>query len=222
MTEHEPTAEGTGATVGEAKWAAVKALGRHFPGAAAQHVTFEVLSDDAAPDGARVQAELDVEAWEAARADSADASPAERVRELLTMVADACGLRASVSVEEDVDAIRGEIVGPDLAVLIGRHGQTIDAIQLLAGRIAFHGEQDRKRVIVDAAGYRARRAATLQREGDLAADEALSRGEEVALEPMSASDRRVVHEHLRERGDVATHSEGDEPERYLVVSPLAP
>jgi spoIIIJ-associated protein len=77
------------------------------------------------------------------------------------------------------------------------------------------------RVEIDAAGYRARRAATLERQADEAADEALRFGRPVALDAMGALERKHVHEYLRARGDVETHSEGDEPERHLVVAPLA-
>nr|WP_282599939.1 R3H domain-containing nucleic acid-binding protein [Patulibacter sp. SYSU D01012] len=73
-------------------------------------------------------------------------------------------------------------------------------------------------VTVDAGDYRTRRAGILERIADEAADRALRTGEPVALDPMTASERRFVHERLRERGDVDTHSEGDEPERHLVVS----
>ena len=76
------------------------------------------------------------------------------------------------------------------------------------------------RVVVDADGYRQRRAETLQADAEEAAEEALRTGRPVELEPMPAAERRIVHEFLRELGGVETHSEGDEPERRLVVSPL--
>jgi spoIIIJ-associated protein len=76
------------------------------------------------------------------------------------------------------------------------------------------------RVVIDANGYRERRAETLRAEADEAADEALSLGEAVELEPLPPFERRIVHEYLRDRGDVETHSEGDEPERYLVITPV--
>ena len=82
--------------------------------------------------------------------------------------------------------------------------------------------RDRKSVVIDAAGYRERREASLRRSADQAVEDALSYGRAVELEPMSASERRVVHEYLRDRTDVQTHSEGDEPERRLVVTPVRP
>ena len=147
--------------------------------------------------------------------------PAERVRAVVGRVIEALGLDASVEVSESADEIRATVDGPDeMGRLIGRHGQTIDALQHLAWRAAFHDQNDRKAVVVDAAGYRQRREEALQRQADRAASEALRYGRPVELEPMSASERKTVHNYLAERTDVETHSEGDEPERRLVVSPL--
>ena len=87
-------------------------------------------------------------------------------------------------------------------------------------RAAFRGSEDRKQVTVDAAGYRERRAAALHRMADRAAAEALQYDRPVELEPMRAMERKVVHTYLSERSDVETHSEGDEPDRRLVVSPV--
>jgi spoIIIJ-associated protein len=147
--------------------------------------------------------------------------PVERVREVVGRVIEALGLDASVEVVETDDEIRATVDGPDeMGRLIGRHGQTIDALQHLAWRAAFHDSEERKAVVVDAAGYRQRREEALQRQADRAASEALRYGRPVELEPMSASERKTVHNYLADRTDVETHSEGDEPERRLVVSPL--
>jgi spoIIIJ-associated protein len=150
----------------------------------------------------------------------AEEDPADLLAELLEEVADGLGLECEVSVETRDGVLRGCLEGEDVGLLIGRRGQTIDAVQHLAQRIVFHGGESRARVVVDADGYRERRARALRAEADEAAEEVLSSGEAVELEPMPASERRVVHEHLRDRGDVRTFSEGEEPERYLVVAPL--
>jgi spoIIIJ-associated protein len=146
----------------------------------------------------------------------------DAVRDLLDLLVESLGLDADVEVESDGDTVTGTVVGEDLGLFIGRHGQTIDAVQHLAQRIVFKGAPSDVRVVIDAAGYRDRRATALRRQADEAADEALRYGRPVALEAMVASERRLVHEHLRERGDVETHSEGNEPERHLVVSPAPP
>ena len=145
---------------------------------------------------------------------------ASRVHELLERIASEAHVDAEVSVHEDDHGISGEFVGTDLGLLIGHHGQTIDAIQHLAYRIAVRGATNRKRVVVDAAGYRERRAVALRAAADQAAETAIHNGRPVALDAMSALERKVVHEHLKDRRDVETYSEGQEPARRLVVAPL--
>ena len=142
--------------------------------------------------------------------------PAERVRVVLERIVEDLGLEASISVAEGDDEIHADIEGEDIGLLIGRHGQTIDAIQLIAYQAAFRGRQDRKRVSVDAAGYRRRQGDSLRRR----AEDALRHGQAVEMDPMGSNERRVVHEHLRDRPEIETYSEGDEPNRYVVVAPL--
>ena len=148
------------------------------------------------------------------------AEPAERVRVILERVVTDLGLEAEVSVEEDEDEIRAKIDGDEVGLLIGRRGQTIDAVQLVCYQAAFQGKQERKRVTVDAADYRLRQGETLRRQADVAAEDALRDGREIELEPMGSNERRVVHEHLRDRTEIETFSEGDEPNRFVVVAPL--
>jgi spoIIIJ-associated protein len=135
-------------------------------------------------------------------------------------IASAAGVEASIEVTEDEDSVTGAYDGEDLGLLIGHHGQTIDAIQHLAYRIAFHGTDIRKGVTVDDCGYRERRAIALRGDADRAADTALRERRPISLDPMSALERKVVHEHLRDRHDIETYSEGQEPARRLVVAPL--
>jgi spoIIIJ-associated protein len=149
-----------------------------------------------------------------------DAETVEYVEEILETIAEAVGVDAEVRVEDSGETIVGEFVGDDLALLIGHHGETIDAIQHLAYRIAFHGIDERRPLTVDAAGYRERRAATLHAAADQAAETAIREGRPVSLEPMGAQERKVVHEYLKTRFDVETYSEGQEPARRLVVAPL--
>jgi spoIIIJ-associated protein len=145
----------------------------------------------------------------------------EVVRDLLERVVDSLGLKASVEVRHDGETVTGTVHGTDLGLFIGRHGQTIDAVQHLAYRIALaHGGGERRRIVIDAEGYRARREEALHRQADQAAEDALRYARPVALDAMTASERKLVHEYLRDRGDVETYSEGEEPERHLVVAPL--
>ena len=151
-----------------------------------------------------------------------DAPRADRVRELVETVSEALGLGGDVHVEDQDGGILAVLEGDDLGLFIGRHGQTIDAVQHLAFKVA-NRDADRDaviRVTVDAAGYRARREQILHRQAEQAAEKARRSGRPVALDAMSASERKIVHEFLKDRGDIETYSEGTEPNRHLVVAPL--
>jgi spoIIIJ-associated protein len=150
-----------------------------------------------------------------------ESAPVEVLEELLEEITEGLGLDADIEVEERDGVLSGRLEGEDVGLFIGRHGQTIDAVQHLAQRIVFPEGPAAVRVVIEANGYRERRAEALRADADEAADEALRLGTPVELEPLPPFERRIVHEYLRERGDVETHSEGNEPERYLVVSPPA-
>ena len=153
---------------------------------------------------------------------SAPEPRSERVHELLSTVSDALGLAAEVEVHSDADGIRAVLSGDDLGLFIGRHGQTIDAVQHLAFKVVNRdaARDAAVRVTVDAAGYRERREQVLHRQAAHAAEKAATTGRPVALDAMSASERKVVHEFLKGRDDVETYSEGTEPDRHLVVAPV--
>jgi spoIIIJ-associated protein len=146
--------------------------------------------------------------------------PAARVETLLDEIVDALDLDAEIEITEDDDQITARVEGEDLGLLIGRRGQTIDAVQLVCYRAAFRGRGDRKRVSVDAAGYRQQRRETVERQADRAAERALETGKEIELEPMSPTERKIVHDHLADRSGLETFSEGEEPERCVIVAPL--
>ncbi len=153
--------------------------------------------------------------------DEEELGPAELLEELLEEIVDDLQLDADVEVEEGEGVLTGRLEGDSMGLFIGRHGQTIDAVQHLAQRIVFpDGPSSSLRVMIDANGYRERRAEALRGEADDAADEAVRTGRPVELDPLPPFERRIVHEYLRDRGDVETHSEGNEPDRFLVVSPL--
>jgi spoIIIJ-associated protein len=152
--------------------------------------------------------------------DDGELEPVEALEELLEEIAEGLGLDVEIEVQEGDGVLRGRLRGEDVGLFIGRRGQTIDAVQHLAQRIVFPGGPSPVRVVIDADGYRERRAESLMADAEEAAKEALRSHRPVELDPMVASERRIVHEYLRERGGVGTHSEGDEPERRLVVSPL--
>jgi spoIIIJ-associated protein len=218
--------EATGETVGEAKWQALRELERMAPGLDKSAVRFEVVSEGErgllgvgyAP--ARVVASVAADAVSLPTAlPDGDESPlAADLRDLLTRIAAALRVDCQVDVIEDDEAVTGTLSGDDLGLLIGRHGQTIDAIQYLANTVAYRAYgDDRKDVVVDAAGYRERRRETLEALAVRSAQRAISTGEAVELEPMSSIERRIVHLRLQDEPGVSTRSEGDEPYRFVVV-----
>jgi len=220
MASVDTRVDAQGASLGEAKYAAMKELELRFPGVTVECVRFEVLSEgDDEP--ARVVGEVDEDAWrDVAEADLPD-EPAERLRAVVTRVVQTLGLDATVDVQESEEEILATVDGDDLGLLIGKHGATIDALQHVAMRVALRGGE-RKQVTVDAAGYRERRAEALHRAADRAVADALRYDRPVELEPMRALERKVVHTYLADRTDIETHSEGDEPDRRLVVTPTRP
>jgi spoIIIJ-associated protein len=209
-------AEGTG--VGEAKWNALKQLEPRFPGITSDCVEFVVVADGA--EGlARVVGEVDEAKWREV-ATTLHEEPSERLRALVTRIVHELGLSATVDITETDEELRATVNGEELGLLIGKHGMTIDALQHLAIRIAYPDRDKSKQVVIDAAGYRERREEALHRQADRAIAEALEYGRPVELEPMRALERKVVHLYIRDRADVETHSEGDEPDRRLVITPV--
>jgi len=215
--------EAEGDTVGKAKWAAMKELEQRYPGLSVEQVEFEVLEEptDEEEGPARVRAQADLSAWRAAQQEfDWPPEPPERLRELLRRITAHLGLRASVDVDEGDEVLRAAISGSELGLLIGKHGQTIDAIEFVCGQAAYRGLAARKRVVVDAGGYRERREAAIRRQAERGVGDALRYGRPVELDSMVASERRLVHVYLQERRDVETHSEGDEPFRRIVITPV--
>ncbi len=147
-------------------------------------------------------------------------APVDRVRLILDSVVEAMNLDATVELDESPREITGTIAGEDLGRLIGRRGQTIDAVQLVCYRAATRGADERKRVTVDASGYRESRREALTQQAERAAERALESGKEIELEPMTSNERKVVHDHLAERSGIETFSEGEEPDRCVIVAPL--
>jgi len=150
----------------------------------------------------------------------ADTAAQEHVQSVMEAVATAMNLDVSVAISEADDAILGEYLGADATELIGRRGALLDAIQHIASRVAYHATERRHPIVIEAGGYRERRREQLFAIADRAAIAAAKSGEPVELDAMNAYERKVVHEHLKERADVETYSEGREPSRYIVVAPL--
>ncbi len=150
----------------------------------------------------------------------AEKPEAARLRAFLGRVLQEMGLVADVRITEGPEELQAEITGDDLGILIGRRGQTIDALEYLAGIAVFAGAQPRKHVELDAEGYKERRRRQIERVALRKADEAAKRGRPVQLAPMTSAERKIVHLALRGRNDVVTASQGREPNRSVVISPM--
>ncbi|HEU5206005.1 MAG TPA: RNA-binding cell elongation regulator Jag/EloR [Gaiellaceae bacterium] len=223
MTEATVTVEATGETVGEAKWAALRELESRVPGLDRESVQFQVVSEGErgllgvgfAP--AHVIASVEADS----AAETPDSEPDEATqaaREIVERIAAGIGADVAVATRSHETGVTVTCSGADVALFIGKHGQTIDAIQYLANAItrASGGEHE---VLVDAAGYRARRTATLENLARRTAQRASATGRRVALEPMTPVERKIVHEALKDDPEVETASEGSEPNRFVVVFP---
>jgi spoIIIJ-associated protein len=218
--------EATGETVGEAKWSALRELEKLQPGLDKAAVRFQVVSEGErgllgvgyAP--ARVIATVDADSVAAPMLREDESEQAGRAREVLERILEAIGVRARLELNEDEETITATFVGRELGLVIGKHGQTIDAIQYLVNAIAARDRGDeRKPVVVDAAGYRSRRQASLDALAVRSAERAVSSDGPVELDPMTAVERKVVHLRLKDFPGVVTRSEGTEPNRYVVIEP---
>ncbi|HEV3480118.1 MAG TPA: RNA-binding cell elongation regulator Jag/EloR [Gaiellaceae bacterium] len=216
--------ETEGETVGEAKWAALRELERLHPGIEKSTVRFQVITEGergilgVGYSPARVVATVEPDGEQAGGAAEDESEPAALVRDLVLRITSALGISCRVDVSEHAGSLVATCSGRDLGLLIGRHGQTIDAIQYLCNAILARTGADRS-VVVDAAGYRARREATLASLAGSAAEQVLRTGGRVELEPMTAVERKIVHTSLQDVAGVETTSEGTEPNRFVVVHP---
>lgn len=211
--------EATGETVGEAKWAALRQLEQLVPDLDRESVEFQVVTEGERGLLGVGYTPAHVVATAAAGAGRSPESAATAdAREFVERVATAIGASVTTSVREHEGVVTVTCSGADLGLLIGKHGQTIDAIQYLANAMARTAGESHD-VVVDAAGYRARRTASLEAVAQRSARRAASTGRRVDLDPMTAVERKIVHEALKDDPEVETASEGTEPNRYVVVVP---
>ncbi len=224
----DPTVEATGETVSEAKWRALRELELLVPSLDKEAVQFQVLSEGergllgVGYTPARVLATApagDVRPAPAAPA-AAESESARRLRDVLVQITAGIGVRCRIEIEETDETLTASCYGDELGILIGRRGQTIDAVQVLANAIAGGAGDERRGVVVDAAGYRDRRRRTLEALALRSAEEAVRTGSAVELEPMSAAERKIVHTSLEHHDGVTTASEGEGSNRRVVVEPV--
>jgi spoIIIJ-associated protein len=209
--------------VGEAKWAAVRQLEQLVPGLDRERVEFQVVAEGERGLLGVGYTPAHVIAVAPAPPASATAEPAGSdaavdAREFVERIVAAIGADVTTTVAEREGTVTVTCSGRDLGLLIGKHGQTIDAIQYLANAVARTAGLEHE-VVVDAAGYRARRAASLGAVAERSARRAAATGRPVDLDPMTAVERKIVHEALKDDPEVETESVGSEPNRYVVVVP---
>jgi spoIIIJ-associated protein len=143
---------------------------------------------------------------------------ADFVEELLTkMDIDAIAEPTEQGGRVYVDILDGD--PEDMSLLIGRHGQTLDAIQELSRQVVGHRLDQRIKVLVDVEDYRKRRAERIVEKAQAAAEAVLDSGSEQELEPMDALERKIAHDAVAEIEGVSTESRGEDPDRYVVVLP---
>jgi spoIIIJ-associated protein len=143
----------------------------------------------------------------------------QRASVLLKNIFQTMDLDVTTDISENEKAVFINLEGPDLGILIGRRGETLDALQYLVNLSVNKNQETRKKIIIDIEGYRSRREKTLEKLALKLADKAKQRGRNVVLEPMSSQERRIIHTALQGRDDIFTFSEGEEPYRKIIISP---
>jgi len=214
------------ATIQEAKRKALDQLRKVLPYVNEADIDFVVMEEGSkggffgrGKSEARVEARLRPEGDRVA----ADLPPdAELLREFVQTTVELMGIEAHVGAGEVGEALKADISGDDLGLLIGRHGATIDALQFIATIVVNGDRHERRQVIVDAEGYRERREVALASLAERTAQQVARDAVAVTLQPMTAAERKVIHVRLKDHPSVETCSEGHEPFRAVVVSPKGP
>ena len=196
-----------GRTVEEAIAEGLAALGL-----AREHAAIEVLEPGS-------KGFLGIGAREAVVRIVAALSPIDAARLMVTEILSAGGFRADVDVEwdESTRVMAVSITGDDLGTLIGRHGRTLEALETLLNVACCRASDGARQVVLDVGGYRDRRAEALRRLTERMADTVRRTGRSMALDPMPARERRLVHLALQDAPDITTRSEGEEPARRVVI-----
>ncbi len=146
-------------------------------------------------------------------------SDSEKVKDFLDGLFNLLDLQVEAVIEDSNDKLEVKLESERSSSLIGYRGETLDAIQTLAGAVANIGKEEYKRVVVDCENYRSKREETLKALAIRLANKAIKYQRTVSLEPMNPFERRVIHSALSEMEHVKTESQGVEPKRYIVIIP---
>ncbi|HZG59134.1 MAG TPA: RNA-binding cell elongation regulator Jag/EloR [Anoxybacillus sp.] len=147
-------------------------------------------------------------------------NPIEEAEKFLKSVVEKMGIQADIQKIENDKNAEFILSGEQIALLIGKHGQTLNSLQLLAQLVANRHSEHYIHITLDAENYRARRKETLTQLAQKLAEKAIKTGKEVKLEPLPAYERKIIHAALAERKGIKTYSVGTEPHRYIVISPI--
>lgn len=170
----------------------------------------------------KTDAEEDESGWKVALDDRGFVPAENAALDYIEAIFSGIGIHGRIeSYMGEDESLHIDVLGSDCGVAIGRHGETLEAIQYLTNIVANRWVDDHLRVVVDVAGYRSRREQRLRQQAKKTAERVLDTGRESRLKPMSPAERRIVHLSLRETEGITTYSEGTEPRRYVVISPTA-
>lgn len=202
-------------------------IGRRDARIRVREIDTSASADLDAKDPSADMAELETRLGEEAEATETAAKPGvslaeqeERARKFLDDVFAAMKIEVELQRSETEEGVLFQIEGESLGILIGKHGQTLDALQYLTNLAANRGVSgERLHVLLDIEGYRARREETLTRLAGHLAEKACRIGQEIHLEPMNRHERKIIHMALQDSRKVSTYSAGDEPRRYVVIVP---
>ncbi len=202
--------EKTGKTVEEAYHAALTELG--LP---EDRVTYEVLEEPS-------KGFLGIIGTKPAkvRVTVKELTPAQKAENFLKDIFAAMHLDVAIEREDKEEGYVYNLIGENLGILIGKHGQTLDSLQYLANLAANRGLVDEKvRIIIDVENYRSRREETLRHLAMRLADKVKHTGQKIMLEPMNRHERKIIHMALQDNRRVMTYSAGEEPFRKVVIEP---
>lgn len=143
--------------------------------------------------------------------------PIEEAISLLRDVTVAMDLKAEIARADDPDGVLISLNGPDMGMVIGRRGQTLDALQYLLNIVANRHSKSHVRIILDAEQFRERRKKTLEELSSRLASRVVKGRKEIVLEPMTPQERKIIHSFLQDHPKVKTFSKGEEPNRRVVI-----
>ncbi|MBE7035769.1 MAG: protein jag [Ruminococcaceae bacterium] len=149
---------------------------------------------------------------------TANVNSEDRARDFLEDVFTAMGMRVDIDIERLEKVMKITLSGENMGIIIGKHGDTLDALEHLVSLTVNRGDSDYVKVVLDTENYREKRRATLVRLAENLAASAVKNKKKITLEPMSAGERRIIHSTLQNNPDVDTYSIGEEPYRRLVIA----